>query len=64
MKKDRKLCNNYCGILLLSIPGKVLSLVLPDRLETIIDLQLIEAHSVASGRDEAQSTKSGLHARS
>ena len=42
-KKDRKVCNNYRGISLLSIPGKVLSLVLLDRLETIIDPQLMEA---------------------
>lgn len=42
-KKDRKVCDNYRGISLLSIPGKVLSLVLLDRLETIIDPQLMEA---------------------
>ena len=41
-KKDRKVCDNYRGISLLSIPGKVLSLVLLDRLETIIDPQLME----------------------
>ena len=40
-KKDRKICDNYCGISLLSVPGKVLSLVLLDRLETIIDPQLM-----------------------
>ena len=42
-KKDRRVCDNYRGISLLSIPGKVLSLVLLDRLKTIIDLQLMEA---------------------
>ena len=42
-KKDRKVCANYRGISLLSIPGKLLSLVLLDRLETIIDPQLMEA---------------------
>ena len=42
-KKDRKVCDNYRGISLLSIPGKVLSLVLLDRLKTIIDPQLMEA---------------------
>ena len=42
-KKDRKVCDNYRGISLLNIPGKVLSLVLLDRLETIIDPQLMEA---------------------
>ena len=42
-KKDRKICNNYRGISLFSIPGKLLSLVLLERLETIIDPQLMEA---------------------
>ena len=42
-KQNRKICNNYLGISLLSIPGKVLSLVLLERLETIIDPQMIEA---------------------
>ena len=42
-KKDRKICDNNRGISLLSIPGKVLSLVLLDRLETIIVPQLMEA---------------------
>ena len=60
-KKDGKLCYNYHGMSLLSIPGRVLILVLLRRLETIIDPQLMEAQSE---RDEAQSTKSGLHARS
>ena len=42
-KKDRKTCDNYRSISLLSVPGKVLSLVLLDRLETIIDPQFIES---------------------
>ena len=42
-KKDRKVGDNYRGISLLNIPRKVLSLVLLDRLETIIDPQLMEA---------------------
>ena len=42
-KKDRKIGDNYRGISLLSIPRKVLSLVLLDRLDTIIDPQLMEA---------------------
>ena len=42
-KKDRKICDNYRGISLLSVPGKVLSLVLLNRLETIIDPQLKES---------------------
>ena len=51
-KKDRKICNNYRGISLLSIPGKLLSLVLLERLETIIDPQLIDAQcGFQKGRD-------------
>ena len=42
-KKSRRLCDNYRGIALLSIPGKVLSLVLLYRLQTIIDPQLLES---------------------
>lgn len=42
-KKDRKTCENYHGISLSSTLGKVLSLVLVDRLDAIIDLQLMEA---------------------
>ena len=41
-KKDRKVCNNYRGIALLSIPGKVLSLILLERLQTIINPQLLD----------------------
>ncbi len=37
-KEDRKVCNNYCGTSLLSILGLMLSLVLLDRLETIVEL--------------------------
>ena len=42
-KKDRKVCDNYRGIALLSVPGKVLSLVLLEMLESIIDSQLLES---------------------
>ena len=42
-KKDRKICDNYHGISLLSGSGKVLSLVLLNRLETIINPQLKES---------------------
>ena len=42
-KKDRKVCDNNRGIALLSVPGKVLSLVLLERLESIIDPQLLES---------------------
>ena len=42
-KKDRKICNNYRGISLLSVPGKVLALILLERLQTINDPQLMEA---------------------
>jgi len=38
-KKDRTQCNNYRGISLLSVPGKVLSLILLERLQVIIDPQ-------------------------
>ena len=39
-KKDRKLCDNYRGISLFSVPRKVLALILLKRLQTIIDPQL------------------------
>ena len=41
-KNNRKVCNNYRGIALLSIPGKDLSLILLERLQTIIDPQLLD----------------------
>ena len=41
-KKDRKLCDNYRGISLFSVPGKVVALILLKRLQTIIDPQLSE----------------------
>ena len=41
-KKDRKECTNYRGISLLSVPGKVLALVLLERLQAVIDPQLSE----------------------
>ena len=42
-KKDRKICDNYRENSLLSVPGKVLALILLDRLQVIIDPQLMEA---------------------
>ena len=41
-KTDRKECTNYRGISLLSIPGKILALVLLERLQTGINPQLLE----------------------
>ena len=41
-KKDRTQCNNYRGISLLSVLVKVLSLILLERLQVIIDTQLME----------------------
>ena len=42
-KRDRKICDNYQGISLLSVPSKVMSLVLLEQLESIIEPQLMEA---------------------
>ena len=42
-KKDKKICDNYRGVALLSVPGKVLALILLERLQTIIEPQLLEA---------------------
>ena len=42
-KRDRKICDNYRGISLLSVPSKVMSLVLLERLQSIIEPQLMEA---------------------
>ena len=42
-KKCRKVCDNYRGIALLSIQGKVLSLILHEKLQAIIDPQLLES---------------------
>lgn len=42
-KKDRKVCDNYRGIALLSIPGKVFSLILLERLRAIIDPQILKS---------------------
>ena len=45
-KEDRNVYDNYCGISLLSIPRKVLSRVVLDTLETVIDPQLMEEQCV------------------
>ena len=58
-KKDRTQCNNYRGISLLSVPGKVLTLILLERLQAIIEPQLKWRRSASSGRDEAQLTRFG-----
>ncbi len=42
-KKDRLLCDNYRGIALLSVPGKVLTLVLLNRLQQKVESKLLEA---------------------
>ena len=42
-KRHRKICDNYRGISLLSVPSKVMSLVLLERLQSIIEPQLMEA---------------------
>ena len=42
-KNDRKVCDNHRGIAMLSVPGKVLSLILLERLQTIIDPQLLDS---------------------
>ena len=43
IKKDIKQYDNYRGISLLSVPGKVLALILLERLQAITDPQLMEA---------------------
>ena len=42
-KKDKKICDNYCGVALLSVPSKVLALILLERLQAIIEPKLLEA---------------------
>ena len=42
-KKDKRICDNYRGVALLSVPGKVLALILLERLQAIIEPQLLEA---------------------
>ena len=42
-KKDKRICDNYRGISLLSVPGKVLALILLERLQDIIEPRLMEA---------------------
>ncbi|KAK2179617.1 hypothetical protein NP493_480g03044 [Ridgeia piscesae] len=39
-KGDMQDCNNYRGIMLLSVPGKVLNRVILDRLKTVVDAKL------------------------
>ena len=42
-KMKDKICDNYRGVALLSVPGEVLALTLLERLQTIIEPQLLEA---------------------
>ena len=42
-KRARNDCDNYRGIALLSIPGKVLALILLERMQVIVEPQLMEA---------------------
>ena len=42
-KRARNECDNYRGISLLSVPGKVLALVLLERMQVIVEPQLLEA---------------------
>ena len=39
-KEDMQECNNYIGLMLLSVPGKVLNRVILDRLKTGVDAKL------------------------
>ena len=39
-KGDLRVCNNYRGIMLLSVPGKVLNRVLLERMKEAVDPQL------------------------
>ena len=44
-KGDMQDCNNYRGIMLLSVPGKVLNRVILDRLKTVVDAKLRDHHA-------------------
>ena len=53
-KNDRKVCNNYRGISLLNVPGKVLALILLEWLQAIIETQLMDTQcGVRKGRSTA-----------
>ena len=55
---DRKVCNNYLGISLLNIPGKVLALILFERLQAIIETQLMDTQcGFRKGRSTANQIK-------
>ncbi len=56
--KDKKVCDNYRGVALLSVPGKVLALILLERLQTIIEPQLLEAQC-GFGKDVVLWTRFG-----
>ena len=57
-KRSRKDCNNYRGIALLSVPGKVLSLILHSRLQDIKNHSSLR-HSVGSEKVEELLIRSG-----
>ena len=40
---DKKTCDNYHRVALLSVPDRMLALILLERLQTIIEPQLLEA---------------------
>ena len=39
-KRDLQECKNYRGIILLSVPGKILNRIILDRLKTVLDARL------------------------
>ena len=51
-KGSRTKCENYCGISLLSIPGKVYTSILETRMRTITEGKVLEEQG-ASGREGA-----------
>ena len=57
-KNDRKVCNNYLGISLLNLPGKVLALILFERLQAIIETQLMDTQcGFKKGRSTANQVR-------
>ncbi|KAK2160593.1 hypothetical protein NP493_1638g00017 [Ridgeia piscesae] len=53
-KGDMQDCNNYRGIMLLSVPGKVLNRVILDRLKTGVDAKLRDHQAGFPKTDHAQ----------
>ena len=51
-KNDRLICDDYCGISLLSVPGKVLANILLERPRQSVEPLLLEAQcAFRSGRE-------------